>query len=106
MEIQETINLAVKRIVEAASPQKVILFGSQIYGNTTPDCDVDFLVIEREVASKATEMARLRNAVGSVGAPVDIMVYSEQDVLDWGGLPSTTLYWALKEGKVLYEESR
>ncbi|MBI5428234.1 MAG: nucleotidyltransferase domain-containing protein [Nitrospinae bacterium] len=105
MEIQETIHLAVRRIVDASHPQKVILFGSQVYGSPKPDSDVDFLVIEREVSSKAKEMARLRDAVGAIGTPIDIMVYSERDVLEWGGLPGTALYWALKEGKVLYEAS-
>jgi len=33
----------------------------------------------------------------------DVMVVSEQDVEDWGALPGTALYWAMKEGEVLYE---
>lgn len=53
--------------------------------------------------SKLTEMVRLRKAVGSIGFPVDILVVSEDEVAEWGHLPGTALYWALKEGKVLYE---
>ena len=48
-------------------------------------------------------MARLRQAVGNIGLAVDILVYSEEEVSEWGGLPGSTLYWALKKGKVLYE---
>lgn len=105
MKIQETIDLAVRRIVDTAHPLKVILFGSLVSGNSNADSDMDLLVIEREVVSKVKEMARLREAVGSIGTPVDILVYSENDVSEWGKLPGTALYWALKEGKVIYEES-
>ncbi len=105
LKIQETIDLAVRRIVDVAHPLKIILFGSQVQGNTNSDSDMDLLVIEREVVSKAKEMVRLRDAVGAIGTPVDILVYSENDVAEWGNLPGTALYWALKEGKVVYEES-
>ena len=100
---QEAINLAVQRLVASAHPTKVILFGSYARGQATEDSDLDLLVVERNVASKLHEMVRLREAVGSIGIPVDILVYSEQELAEWGHLPGTTLYWALKEGKVLYE---
>lgn len=101
--MEERIDLAVQRLVEAAHPRKIILFGSYAVGEATEDSDLDFLVVEREVPSKFREMARLRRAVGSMGLPVDILVCSEQEIADWAHLPGTALYWALKEGKVLYE---
>ncbi len=106
MTTQAAIRLAVQRLVESAKPLKVILFGSAASGQTSPHSDLDFLVVEREVPSKLKEMVRLREAVGSIGFPVDILVYSEREVSEWGHLPGTALYWALKEGKTLYEAAR
>ncbi|TAJ29063.1 MAG: nucleotidyltransferase domain-containing protein [Nitrospirae bacterium] len=103
MTAHEAIETAVQRLVAAANPRKVILFGSYAEGKATSESDLDLLVIEREVASKRKEMVRLRKAIGSVGLPVDVLVYSEEEVADWGHLPGTALYWALKDGKVLYE---
>ncbi len=103
MTVAEAINLAVQRVVKSARPTKVILFGSHATGTTTEGSDLDLLVVEREVPSKLKEMVRLREAVGSIGLSVDILVCSEQELADWGHLPGTVLYWALKEGKVLYE---
>lgn len=100
---QEQIYLAVQRLVETAKPSKVILFGSQAVGEETGDSDLDFLVIQPHVDSKVDEMARLRNAIGFIGVPVDVIVYSEKEVGEWGHLRGTVLYWALKDGKVLYE---
>lgn len=100
---QEAIDTAVRRLVNAASPRKVILFGSFAEGTATSESDVDLLVIEQEIGSKRAEMVRLRKAVGSIGFPVDVLVVSEGEISDWGHLPGTALYWALKNGKVLYE---
>ncbi|HRI38112.1 MAG TPA: nucleotidyltransferase domain-containing protein [Nitrospira sp.] len=103
MTAQEAIDTAVRRLVTAANPRKVILFGSFAEGTATSESDVDLLVIEREIDSKRAEMVRLRKAIGSIGFPVDVLVVSEGEIADWGHLPGTAMYWALKEGKVLYE---
>lgn len=103
MTTQEAIRLAVQRLVKSAQPTKVILFGSYSKERPKEGSDLDFLVVEREVPSKLKEMVRLREAVGSIGLPVDIIVCSEEELEDWGHLPGTVLYWALKEGKVMYE---
>jgi uncharacterized protein len=103
MTAEEAIETAVRRLVIAARPKKVILFGSFAEGTATSESDVDLLVIEHEVGSKRAEMVRLRKAIGSIGLPVDVLVVSEREVSDWGHLPGTAMYWALKEGKVLYE---
>ena len=103
MTVTEAVDLAVQRLVAEARPVKVILFGSHAAGKATEESDLDLLVVERDVPSKLKEMVRLREAVGSIGLSVDILVCSEQELEDWGHLPGTVLYWAVKEGKVLYE---
>ncbi len=100
---QTAIDTAVQRVLASTQPSKIILFGSRAQGNETADSDLDLLVIEPRLPYKIKEMARLREAIGNIGMPVDIMVCSESEVSDWGGLPGTALYWALCEGKVLYQ---
>lgn len=105
MTSEQAIQLAVDRIVEAARPSRVILFGSHARGEATNDSDIDLMVIEEEVTSKRAEMARLRHAVGNVGAGVDVIVYSEEEAKRRGQVPGTVIYWAFKEGQVIYDVS-
>lgn len=55
----------------------MILFGSAARGELTHDSDLDFLVIERDVENRVAEAVRLRDAVGRIGWPVDVIVMDE-----------------------------
>ncbi|MBI3903406.1 MAG: nucleotidyltransferase domain-containing protein [Nitrosomonadales bacterium] len=100
---ENTIQQAVARLVAAASPSKVILFGSYARGDATEDSDLDLMVIEPEVDNKFEEMIRLHRVVGDVGTGVDVLVYSDYEASRRSQVPGTVLYWAFKEGKVLYD---
>jgi len=98
-----TIDTAVRRIVEATNPRKVILFGSYARGEADPGSDLDLLVVKKNVADPYAEMVYLRQVIGGIGIGVDILIYSEEEVARRGRVPGTLLYWALQEGKLLYD---
>lgn len=100
---KDAIAEAVRLLVDAAQPVKIILFGSFASGNARDDSDVDLLVVEREVPTRRAEMVRLRNVVRPLRIPVDIVVVSEEEFRDWAHLKGTILYWAATEGRVLHE---
>jgi predicted nucleotidyltransferase len=96
------IESAVKLLAEAAQPEQIILFGSHARGDADAGSDIDLLVIESEVADRAGEMVRLRRLLRPLGVPFDVLVYSRDEVERWGRQPGSALYWALKEGMVVY----
>lgn len=98
-----TIDLAVELLKEAASPCRIILFGSYATGSPSPESDLDFLVIESSLQDRRAEMVRLRRVLRPLRIPVDLLVVCEEDVRNWGHLPGTVLYPALRQGKVLHE---
>jgi predicted nucleotidyltransferase len=100
---EKTIQQAVERLVAAANPSKVILFGSYARGDATEDSDLDLMVIEQEVQNAGDEMIRLHRAVGDVGIGVDVLVYSDKEAYRRSQVPGTVLYCAFREGKVLYD---
>ena len=95
------IDEAARRIAAAAPGAKVVLFGSHARGDAQPDSDVDLLVIEPRVDDQFGEIVRLQRVLASLRLPADIVVLSEEHVEDWRDVPSTMLYDALREGRVL-----
>lgn len=93
-----------QRVAAAAqSPLKVIVFGSYGRGDATEDSDLDLLVVERDLPDPSAEYLRLREAVGTIGVGVDLLVMPLAEFdrrRDWASSP---VYWASREGRVLYD---
>lgn len=96
------IDQAVERLVEAAQPSRILLFGSYARGDADDDSDLDLLVIEDDVADRAAQMVRLRRALRPLRIAVDVLVHSRADVERFSHQPGSILYWALREGRVLH----
>ena len=99
---REIIDRAVRILAEAAKPTRIIVFGSYARGDAREDSDLDLLVIEPRVEDRAREMVRLRRALRPLRIPVEILVYSADEVARWGDQPGSALYWALREGTVVH----
>ena len=97
------IKKAVEILTRESAPLKIILFGSYARGDANFESDVDFLVIEKLIKDKRKEMTRLRRALLPLRMPVDVIVSDENTIDEIGQLPGTAIYWALKEGKVMYD---
>ena len=47
--IEATIDDIKKQLVEKYKPEKIVLFGSYVWGGFGPDSDLDFLIIKEDV---------------------------------------------------------
>ena len=99
----EQIQQAVAKLVAAAKPSKIILFGSYARGEATEDSDLDLMVIAPGEINKFDEMVRLRNVIGGMDVGVDLLVYSDREASRRSQVPGTVLYWAFREGRVMYD---
>lgn len=94
----------VQRVIEAArEPLQVILFGSYARGDATERSDLDLMVVERDTPDTGEEMIRLQDAIGRLDVGVDLLVYTEAEFEKRRNWCSTPVYWAIREGKVLYD---
>jgi len=93
----------VRRIVETISPQKVILFGSQSRGDARPESDLDLLVIADSTQPRYRRSAPLYGVLSDILVPMDILVYSPEEVKEWSQVRQAFVTTAIREGKVLYE---
>src|SRR2546427_7953094 len=98
---QETLHEIIRRIVEVAQPEKIILFGSAARGEMGPHSDVDLLVI-KSGAHRLELTGQIYRHMHGVGEAVDIVVVNPEGV--WGYRNSHALVVApgLREGKVGY----
>ncbi len=91
-----------RRIVAAAKPVKVILFGSRARGTARAASDVDLLVIAPDPVSRRREAVRLRGLLRDFQTPIDVVVFNQSFAERYWDIPGTLLYSAFREGKVLY----
>ena len=107
------IPLMTRRIVELFHPLQIILFGSRARGDHHPESDVDMLVVLPETSSRFQSAVAIRQALKDIRPasrekrPVgkDIIVATPEDMAYYGDLECYVFYWALREGKVLYDRS-
>jgi predicted nucleotidyltransferase len=101
----QMIDAVVRALAAELAPDKIILFGSSARGNAHRDSDVDLLVILPEVADGHAEMRRAYQVLGKVSPrpPVDVLVFSRNDVQEWGNVVGHVINEALVDGKVAYD---
>jgi predicted nucleotidyltransferase len=100
---KEVLREILRRIVEFAKPDKVILFGSTARGDRGIYSDLDILVIKSGTYNPRSVAADLYMKLYGVGQPIDLIVVTPEQVQEYGNSPYLILHPALHEGKVLYD---
>ena len=90
-----------RRLAAAAPAARVILFGSRARGEGRSDSDLDLLVIEPELKSRRAEFVRLREALGDLGVPIDLIVLSAEYADQRAQVRGSMVNEALHRGRVL-----
>jgi len=101
--VKDLVPDIVRRIVETAHPEKIILFGSRARGDARPYSDFDLLVIQESDEPGYRRDAALYLALAGLNAPVDVLTYTPEEVRDWSAVPQAFITTAVREGKVVYE---
>jgi predicted nucleotidyltransferase len=99
----EMIQEIVRRVLSVAQPVRIILFGSAAAGGMTPDSDIDLLVVEAEPADRQEEYVRIRQALGNLDYPFDILFISAQWFEESKGVIGGIAYAAQEYGRVIYD---
>ncbi len=93
-----------KTIVERFRPKRIVVFGSHARGEAHQDSDLD-LFIEMETTHRPPDRAiEVSEVFGLRPWPMDIVVYTPEEVRRLRHVNGTLLSIIEKEGKVLYEQ--
>jgi predicted nucleotidyltransferase len=101
---QSTLDEIIRRIVDVARPEKIILFGSAARGEMNRHSDVDLLII-KDGADALELMGEIYMNLDGVGAAVDAVVVTPDDVERYRDSHAVIIKPALKEGRVVYVSS-
>ncbi len=91
----------VERVVEAAQPDKIVLFGSAARGEMGPNSDIDLLVIKSGKFNRDRVTREIYRRLSGAAA-VDALVVTPEEVERYGDSPYLVIYPALREGRVVY----
>ena len=95
---QATLDDVIGRIVEVAEPEKIILFGSTARGDADANSDIDLLIIKDGVDALDL-MARIYRRLHGVGAAVDAIVVSPDDVERYKDSHALIIKPAIQDGR-------
>lgn len=99
----DLIRDVVRRIVDTAQPEKVILFGSRSRRDARPNSDFDVLVIKDSDEPRYRRSVPLYVALADLPVEVEVMVYTPQEVKEWSEVPQAFVTTVVREGTTIYE---
>lgn len=89
----------IRRIVDVADPQRIILFGSAARGELHAGSDIDLLVVKPGVHRRRMAQAIYRRLVG---IPHSVVVVTPEDLERYRHAPGLVIAPALAEGRTVY----
>lgn len=93
----------VERIVRAAAPEKIILFGSAAREEMGPDSDYDLLVIKAGKFNYRRLMTKILEHLSGKEAAVDVVLWRAEEVERYRNSHCLVICPALEEGRVVYD---
>jgi predicted nucleotidyltransferase len=95
----------VRRIVRAAKPEKIVLFGSAARGEMGPDSDYDVLVIKGGKYNHWRMLETIHRGLRGKDAAVDVVLATPEVIERYRHSFCLVYCPAMEEGKVIYESN-
>ncbi|MDE0261255.1 MAG: nucleotidyltransferase domain-containing protein [Bryobacterales bacterium] len=92
----------IRRVVEVAQPDRIVLFGAAARGEMTRNSDVDLLMV-KDSPDALELMIQIYRRLRGVGVPVDAIVVSPDDLARYRDSHALIIKPALREGRTVYE---
>jgi uncharacterized protein len=101
---EDIINKIIYYLVKEFAPEKIILFGSYVWGKPNEDSDLDlFVIVSESNISPAQRAARAHRCLRGLNFPKDILVKTSSEVEKFINVHASLEAQILDEGKIIYE---
>lgn len=96
-----------KQIASVFHPKKIILFGSNAWGEPSNDSDFDlFVIMDTKEERKAKRAINILNTCHPGTFAIDLLVRTPKEVEERINMGDSFIIKIIKEGKVLYDATR
>jgi predicted nucleotidyltransferase len=92
----------VRRIVERFHSERIVLFGSRAEGRAAADSDAGLLVVKRTDLPFYDRSAAILESLWPLHLPVDLLVFTPEEVAPLESEPLSLVGEILRRGKVLH----
>jgi len=92
----------VRRVVEVAKPQRILLFGSAARGTMGPNSDVDLLVVKSGRFHRGRLVEAIYRNLRGADAAVDVIVITPDELERYRHDSCLIVAPALREGRLVY----
>ncbi len=107
---QNQIDEIVRIIVAECQPERIILFGSYASDQAKNDSDLDLAIVKPSKLPRFKRGREIRSALRANGRrwlfPMDIVVYTPDEMVAGKNDPYSLVHEILATGKILYESSK
>lgn len=103
--IDKHIQALVETVIREKLPEKIVLFGSHVRQEAKWDSDVDLLVVMETDLEPLERVMDIKKLLHAASTPLDILVYTPEEVAYWSTSPSSFISQILSEGHILYDRS-
>ncbi len=93
----------ISRIVDKFQPNKVIVFGSYVWGGATEESDLDLFIVKKSEKPSSSLSREVREIVYGNEIATDV-VYTPEQLKQREELQDPFVCKILTEGKVVYEQ--
>lgn len=101
----EVIDRVTAVIRDQFRPEKIVLFGSAATGSLRSGSDLDILVVMRSELPPFQSATRIRPALRPSPCPMDILVFTPEEIARWNGVPGHIVTEAFTTGRVVYDRA-
>jgi predicted nucleotidyltransferase len=98
----DLLRRVLERVLRVVDADRIILFGSAARGAVGPGSDVDLLVIKKDLRDRGRLAARIYVSLIGVGAPVDVVLATPEEVQYARTRVGSVLRPAIEAGRELY----
>jgi len=95
----------VRRIVQAADPERIVLFGSAARGTMGPNSDVDLLVIKGGSYDRSAAERDIYRSLRDIKYAKDVVLVTPDEIEKYRDCFAIVICPALRDGRLVYDRS-